>query len=94
MANQHRDTLAGQRSVALRTRSLRGSGPRFRALLAQCNISPMDFAVFLKVSPQNMTNWFARGLPRQRLPEIAQLFSVNEYWLAMGEGDKHGPGYG
>lgn len=52
----------------------------------------MDFALFLRVSPQNMTNWFARGLPRQRLPEIAQLLSVNESWLARGEGEKYEAG--
>jgi len=63
-------------------------GPRFRALLKEVNITPTEFAAFCKVEPQHVNNWYHRGVPDNRMEEIAALLSVNSKWLARGEGPK------
>ena len=82
----HEDT---QVSPAVQRRNQRASGRRLRALLGELGISPMAFSEFVGISPQCLTNWFARGLPRQRLDEMARLLSVSPVWLAMGVGERH-----
>jgi hypothetical protein len=67
----------------------RGPGPRLRALLSECGVSPMDFALFMNVSPQSICNWFVRGVPRQRVDEVAYLLSVTRAWLVTGQGPKY-----
>lgn len=60
------------------------SGQRLRALLKECRIGPSAFAEFLGVSPQCLTNWFMRGVPRARLGKLARLLTVDEHWLEEG----------
>lgn len=50
-------------------------------LLSECRISLMDFALFLKISPQRLNNWFARGIAHSQLDRITRLLSVNAHWL-------------
>ncbi|RMT96371.1 hypothetical protein ALP39_01977 [Pseudomonas marginalis pv. marginalis] len=89
MANrQGKEVCTGRRSITLRAVTAEYSGVRLRALLTECKIAPMDFAVFLKVSPQRLNNWFARGIPHSWLDRIARLLSVNANWLETGTGDK------
>ncbi|MBY8952575.1 helix-turn-helix transcriptional regulator [Pseudomonas carnis] len=89
MVNQQaKEACTGRRSMTLRAVSAEYSGVRLRALLTECKIAPMDFAVFLKVSPQRLNNWFARGIPHSRLDRIARLLSVNADWLETGAGEK------
>ncbi|POA19503.1 transcriptional regulator [Pseudomonas sp. FW300-N1A1] len=64
-------------------------GPRFKALLKEVGITPSQFAIFCKVEPQHVNNWYLRGVPYPRLEEIARLLSVNSQWLLNGEGPKH-----
>jgi len=63
-------------------------GPRFRALLKEVKITPTEFAAFCKVEPQHVNNWYHRGVPDNRMEEIAGLLSVNSKWLCCGEGPK------
>ncbi|KRP62128.1 helix-turn-helix domain-containing protein [Pseudomonas orientalis] len=74
--------------MTLRAVSAECSGVRLRVLLSECKIAPMDFALFLKISPQRLTNWFSRGIPHSQLDKIARLFSVNADWLETGGGEK------
>ena len=69
------------------------SGDRLRVLLRECQLSATDFAANRKVTPQHVNNWFKRGIPIARMEEIAELLSVNAYWLRTGSGPKH-PGEG
>ncbi|AZE88675.1 transcriptional regulator, Cro/CI family [Pseudomonas orientalis] len=74
--------------MTLRAISAECSGVRLRMLLSECKIAPMDFALFLKVSPQRLANWFSRGIPPSWLDRIARLLSVNVQWLGTGAGEK------
>jgi len=85
---QGKEACAGRRSMTLRAVSAECSGVRLRMLLRECKISPMDFALFLKVTPQRLTNWFSRGIPHAWLDRIARLLSVNAQWLGTGLGEK------
>jgi hypothetical protein len=85
---QAKQGCTGRRLTALRAVSAKCSGVRLRVLLSECNIAPMDFALFLKISPQRLTNWFSRGIPRSRCDNIARLLSVSAHWLETGEGGK------
>ncbi|WP_131108506.1 helix-turn-helix transcriptional regulator [Pseudomonas sp. Sample_10] len=64
------------------------SGPRFRALLRLANITTSGFAEFLNTAPQNVHNWYTRGVPAHCLEEVATRLSVNREWLKTGEGQK------
>lgn len=85
---QRKSTRTARRSTTLRALSPEYSGVRLRELLSEYKIAPMDFAVFLKISPQRLNNWFVRGVPQSRLDEIARLLSVNANWLEKGVGAK------
>jgi hypothetical protein len=65
------------------------SGDRFKALLNEANIRSSDFAKLYKVQPQDVNNWYNRGVPSYRMDEIARLLTVNSLWLRTGEGPKH-----
>lgn len=65
------------------------SGDRLRALLQECDLTPSDFAVQRKLTPQHVNNWFKRGVPQARLDELSALFCVHRRWLQTGEGPKH-----
>jgi hypothetical protein len=41
----------------------------------------------LAVDDQIMTNWKARGVPKQRIIEIARKIGCNPFWLEDGEGE-------
>jgi phage repressor protein C with HTH and peptisase S24 domain len=64
------------------------SGPRFRALLRLANITTSGFAEFLNTAPQNVHNWYTRGVPAHCMEEVAMRLSVNREWLKTGEGQK------
>lgn len=66
----------------------RACGQRLRNLLEEYDISPSGFAAVLGVSPQCLTNWSTRGIPRQRVEPLARLLSVSEAWLVTGEGER------
>lgn len=83
-----KETHTGRRSTTLRAASAECSGVRLRVVLSECKIAPMDFALFLKISPQRLTNWFSRGIPYSQLDKIARLLSINAQWLETGAGEK------
>ena len=85
---QRKETHTGRRSTTLRAASAEWSGVRLRVVLTECKIAPMDFALFLKISPQRLTNWFSRGIPHSQLDKLARLLSVNAQWLETGAGKK------
>ena len=85
---QEKEARTGRRSTMLRAASAECSGVRLRVVLSECKIVPMDFALFLKISPQRLTNWFSRGIPHSQLDRIAGLLSVNAQWLETGAGEK------
>jgi phage repressor protein C with HTH and peptisase S24 domain len=64
------------------------SGPRFKALLEAANITTTGFAEFLDTAPQNVHNWYTRGVPAHCMEEVARKLSVNSDWLKTGEGPK------
>ncbi len=66
----------------------RACGQRLRNLLEEYDISPSGFAEVLGISPQCLTNWSARGIPRLRVEQLARLLSVSEVWLVTGEGER------
>jgi len=66
----------------------RTCGQRLRSLLEEYDISPSGFAKVLGTSPQCLTNWSTRGIPRQRVEPLARLLSVSEAWLVTGEGER------
>lgn len=66
----------------------RACGQRLRNLLEEYGISPSGFAKVLGISPQCLTNWSTRGIPRQRVEPLARLLSVSEAWLVTGEGER------
>ena len=64
------------------------SGPRFKALLEAANITTTGFAEFLDTAPQNVHNWYTRGVPAHCMEAVARKLSVNSDWLKTGEGPK------
>ncbi|MBC3376614.1 hypothetical protein HU762_21965 [Pseudomonas sp. SWRI92] len=64
------------------------SGQRLRNLLEEYDIAPSAFAEVLRVSPQCLTNWSVRGVPRLWMAQLARLLSVSEVWLVTGEGER------
>lgn len=64
------------------------SGPRFKALLEEANITTTGFAEFLDAVPQKVHNWYTRGVPAHCMEEVARKLSVNSEWLKTGEGPK------
>ncbi|KAF2389884.1 helix-turn-helix transcriptional regulator [Pseudomonas frederiksbergensis] len=64
------------------------SGPRFKALLKAANITTTGFAEFLDTSPQNVHNWYTRGVPAHCMEEVARKLSVHSTWLKAAEGPK------
>lgn len=63
-------------------------GQRLRNLLEEYDITPSAFAEVLRISPQSLTNWRRRGVPRLRMAQLARLLSVSEVWLATGRGER------
>lgn len=64
------------------------SGPRFKALLEEANITTTGFAEFLDAVPQKVHNWYTRGVPAHCMEEVARKLSVNSEWLKTGEDPK------
>ncbi|OPB32691.1 hypothetical protein BFW90_09835 [Pseudomonas fluorescens] len=60
---QEKEARTGRRSTMLRAASAEYSGVRLRVVLSECKIAPMDFALFLKISPQSGRN------PKWPLPQ-------------------------
>lgn len=68
---------------------MKNSGERFKTLLHELDLPAAQFAAYCKVSPQQVNNWFYRGVPQARVEEIAELFRVNSKWLRTGLGAKY-----
>ncbi|WP_223415649.1 MULTISPECIES: S24 family peptidase [unclassified Pseudomonas] len=64
------------------------SGPRFKALLKVANITTTGFAEYLGTAPQNVHNWYTRGVPDHCMEAVARKLSVNSEWLKYLEGPK------
>lgn len=62
------------------------SGERLRAVLDEREIHYKDFASALGVEPQNLNNWFKRGVPKALIFAVADALQVRPRWLADGEG--------
>lgn len=45
-----------------------------------------DLAKFLNESPQTITNWQSRGLPRAKILDVAKAIGVTPEWLLDGSG--------
>jgi len=45
-----------------------------------------DLAKFLDESPQTITNWQSRGIPKGKILEVAKAVGVSPDWLATGNG--------
>lgn len=63
-------------------------------MLEEYGIYPVAFAEVLRINPQCLTNWSARGIPRLRVEQLARLLSVSKVWLATGEGERAGDVFG
>jgi phage repressor protein C with HTH and peptisase S24 domain len=64
-------------------------GARFKMVLEELDITTTGFADVLNISkPQNVHNWYTRGVPDYRMEDIARRLSVNSQWLKTGEGPK------
>jgi phage repressor protein C with HTH and peptisase S24 domain len=64
-------------------------GARFKRLLEEANITTTGFAEFLQIpKPQNVHNWYTRGVPHYRMEDVARRLSVNSEWLKTGEGPR------
>lgn len=77
-----------QQQCNSRSGARRACGQRLRGVLEEYDISPVAFAEVLRISPQCVTNWSARGVPQARIEQLARLLSVSEVWLATGEGER------
>jgi phage repressor protein C with HTH and peptisase S24 domain len=62
------------------------SGDRLRQKMLQRGITPTDLAGRLRVSTQNLNNWFSRGVPGKSLLSIATILGIHLKWLQDGEG--------
>lgn len=47
-----------------------------------------DLAKFLDESPQSITNWQSRGIPKGKLLSVARAIGVSPDWLLTGEGQE------
>ncbi len=45
-----------------------------------------DLAKFLNESPQSITNWQSRGIPKGKVLDVARAIGVSPEWLASGSG--------
>lgn len=50
---------------------------------------PRSLADFLGESPQTISNWKSRGVPRAKLTALAAKVRVTSEWLETGKGAKH-----
>lgn len=65
------------------------SGEALRALLERGGITPKAFAEQMGVSPQALNNWFSRGVPVAKLPDVAKALGVSRAVLmGVAELDK------
>lgn len=49
-----------------------------------------SLARFLGVAPQDITNWKARGIPKDKIVPIAMKIGCRSEWLLTGEGEMDG----
>lgn len=68
------------------------SGERLRYALRASGKSPSDLAHSLRVSPQTINNWFARGVPGRQILTISKFLGVKPDWLQSGAGEPLTPG--
>lgn len=46
-----------------------------------------DLAKYLNESPQSITNWQSRGIPKSKLLTVARAFGISAEWLESGAGN-------
>lgn len=62
------------------------SGTRLRDLLLERAIKFNDFAVKLGLpAPQNINNWWSRGVPKAKARQVCQILGIRQEWLEDGE---------
>lgn len=62
------------------------SGIRLRDLLTERNIKFSDFATRLGLpAPQNIQNWWSRGVPKGKVRHVCLLLGIRQEWLEDGE---------
>lgn len=64
------------------------SGERLKNLLEERRIAKNFFAEQMKTAPQNVNNWFNRGVPSSFAVEICRQLSINYDWLMHGIGEQ------
>lgn len=62
------------------------SGTRLRSLLERDGIQFNEFASSLGVPPQNLNNWWARGVPKAKVRAVCMRLRINQDWLEEGIG--------
>ncbi|WP_447593588.1 S24 family peptidase [Aquipseudomonas campi] len=61
------------------------SGTRLRSLLEERKIPFVDFASTLGLpAPQNIHNWWTRGVPKGKVRNVCALLKINQEWLEDG----------
>ena len=60
------------------------SGTRLRAFLEERDIAFTEFASAMKVEPQNVNNWFKRGVPKGKVRIVCAYTGMNVDWLEDG----------
>ena len=66
------------------------SGQRLRNLLEERGVKFNEFAESLGLPPQNLNNWFQRGVPKSQARQVAARLAISRDWLEDGIGDKEG----
>ncbi|WP_244185603.1 XRE family transcriptional regulator [Ectopseudomonas oleovorans] len=60
------------------------SGERLRAYLQEKGIRYATFAAMLGVDPQNVNNWFSRGVPANKHRDVCKQLGLSFEWLLDG----------
>lgn len=63
------------------------SGDRLRHLMIKRALTPKVMADALEISPQQLNNWFSRGVPGRSLVRVCTILSVRPEWLQDGVGE-------
>ena len=66
------------------------SGARLRSVLEDRGIAFNEFASAMSVEPQNVNNWFKRGVPKGKSRAVCALLGLSLDWLEEGKGEMAG----
>ncbi|WP_090511723.1 S24 family peptidase [Pseudomonas marincola] len=62
------------------------SGDRLRKVIHDRNLSKAAVAASLGLAPQNLQNWFVRGVPARQMKHVSAYFRISRDWLECGTG--------